>query len=195
MKKLLVFALLFVPVTSFAASSVRVLGSGSSALPGSGSATKTTNPGRVVSNAKVATPKAATTASVKAGDGSTSRIGTISAKVKKPVATISTTGTTTGSGSRVPVITPAQSYNTVAKPQSNTSGGGGTGECCDVDTQHIIDVVTERVTEQVSDKDPRVDMIYGGTPGNREAYWRGKVGNETVQRYIDDGYYFMWIEE
>ena len=189
MKKLLIFALMFVPVASFAASSVRVLGSGSSALPGSGSSTKTTTatPARAVSSAKAAMPKAATTGAVKTGDSSTSRIGTISSKVKKPVATTTgTTNTTTSSGSRFPVITPAQSYNTVGKPQAST-GSGGTGECCDVNVQEIV----RAVTEQVSDKDPRVDMIHAG---NREAYWRGKVGNGVVDDYLADGYYFMWIE-
>jgi len=190
MKKLLIFALLFVPVTSFAASSVRVLGSGSSALPGSGSATKTTSatPARAVSAAKVATPKAATAAAAKAGDGSTSRIGTISAKVKKPVTTTTTTTTSTGStassGSRFPVITPAQSYNTVVKPQANT---GTTVVPGDIDLVSIINAVKAEIEE-----DPRVDMIHAG---NREAYWRDKVGNATVNKYLNDGYYFMWIEE
>ena len=188
MKKLLIFALLFVPVTSFAASSVRVLGSGSSALPGSGSATKTTSatPARAVSTAKAATPKAATAAAAKAGDGSTSRIGTISAKVKKPVTTTATTstGSTASSGSRFPVITPAQSYNTVAKPQANT---GTTVVPGDIDLVSIINAVKAEIEE-----DPRVDMIHAG---NREAYWRDKVGNATVNKYLNDGYYFMWIEE
>lgn len=188
MKKLLIFALLFVPVTSFAASSVRVLGSGSSALPGSGSATKTTSatPARAFSTAKVATPKAAAAAAAKAGDGSTSRIGTISAKVKKPVTTTTTTstGSTASSGSRFPVITPAQSYNTVVKPQANT---GTTVVPGDIDLVSIINAVKAEIEE-----DPRVDMIHAG---NREAYWRDKVGNATVNKYLNDGYYFMWIEE
>ena len=168
MKKLLVFAILLLPMTTFAASSVRVLG----AKPATSGATTTT---AMTSNiSKAAQSK---TASTNTDGATTSRIGAISSKAKKATGTLTgskTTGTT--SGSRFPVITPAHSYNTVNKPQSgtnNTGTGGGTT------------VITRDVD------DPRFDMIH---VNNRESYWRNEMPDLVNQRERE-GYVFMWVEE
>ena len=144
MKKLLIFALLIVPVASFGASSVRVLGAGTTPVAGT-KTTTTSSAARVTpSKVTVAKPAAAATAS----NAATSRIGTIRVKPKTTTGTLtgSSTGTTTA-GSRFPVITPAHSYDSVKTPQV----AGGT-------------------TVVNAEEDTRVDMIHMG--GDRENYWR-----------------------
>ena len=172
MKKLLIFALLLIPVTSFAASSVRVLGSGS------GSTSSTTKP-----SAKVVPTKAtaAKPAAAQSGDSTTSRIGTVRAKPKTTLGTVSAsskTTTTNNAGSRFPVITPASSYNTVTKPQSgNVVSGAGAAS--------------------LGFDDPRFDMIRKSNSGSPEEEWRakGKAYGDLVDHRLDEGYVFMWIEE
>jgi len=175
MKKLLIFALLLIPVTSFAASSVRVLGSGSN----NPSSTTKTSSKVVPTKATVAKPAAAKTAS-QSGDSNTSRLGTIRAKPKTTLGTVSSgsTTTTTSAGSRFPVITPANSYNTVTKPQAgNISSGSG------VTPSGVLD-------------DPRFDMIKK-SKGSPEGEWRdkGTTYDEMVDDRLSEGYVFMWIEE
>ena len=169
MKKFLIFALLILPITSFGASSVRVLGSGT-ATPAAGlaSATKVT-PAKVTA----AKPAAASTASTAA----TSRIGTIRVKPNATTNTLSAgTSSSTSAGSRFPVITPAHSYKTVTSQQAgatNTGTGTGTAQ-----------------PASVTD-DPRFDMIH---VNSQETYWRNK-NNALVNQRLGDGYVFMWIEE
>jgi len=131
MKKFLIFALLFLPVTSFGASSVRVLGTG--ATP-QGAGTKTSvatkvTPAKTINATKSSSSLTSTTPS---------RIGTIRAKTASPAGSVSVkSGGTTSSGSRFPVITPAHSYSTVTSPSQQAA-----------------------VTQTVSaDDDPRFDMI------------------------------------
>lgn len=172
MKKLLIFALLIVPVASFGAPSVRVLGAGTT--PVVGKKTTTTSSAARVTPSKVtaAKPAAAATAS----NASTSRIGTIRVKPKTTTGTLtgSSTGTTTV-GSRFPVITPAHSYKTVGTQQAagNTSSG------------------TVRPQPVSIGDDPRFDMI---RTYESEDEWRAK-NNDLVNQRIEDGYVFMWVEE
>ena len=175
MKKLLVFAFMILPMTAFAASSVRVLGTG--VTPGAGAKTTTTNSGATkVTPAKVmaAKPAAASTSSTAATTPS-SRIGTIRAKPKVTTGTISASSNTNTAGSRFPVITPAHSYNTVGKQQA--SGGNTSGSNVSSETV-ILD-------------DPRFDMIH---VNSREDYWRQR-NNALVNQRESEGYVFMWIEE
>ena len=84
MKKFLIFALLILPVASFGASSVRVLGSGA-ATPAGGTKTTTTSVAKVTP-AKVTAAKPA--ASSNASNATTSRIGTIRVKPKTTTTTL-----------------------------------------------------------------------------------------------------------
>ena len=175
MKKFLVFALLFLPVASFGASSVRVLGSGA-ATPAGGTKTTTTSAAKVTP-AKVTAAKPA--ASSNASNATTSRIGTIRVKPKTTTTTLSSgTTSSTSAGSRFPVITPAQSYKTVGAQQAGaTNTGNNTGG----GSSQVVSV----------DDDPRFDMIH---VDSREDYWRNKNNNLVNQR-INEGYVFMWVEE
>ena len=184
MKKLFIFALLILPMTTFAASSVRVLGDGSN-LPGAGTTTKTTTTAAKATPSKAAMPKAATTAA-KAGDATTSsRIGTVRTKAVK--ATPGTTANATAAtGSRFPVITPAHSYNTVVNPQAGTGAKP--------DGQANVDLSNYYNKQEVDDliDDPRFDMIRVST-SNPRSKW---IGNPLLnKRETEDGYVFMWIEE
>ena len=173
MKKFLIFALLILPVASFGASSVRVLGSGA-ATPAAGAKTTTISAAKITpAKVTAAKPSAASTAST----ATTSRIGTIRAKPKTTTGTISagTSGGTTSTGSRFPVITPAHSYKVVNTQQAAGNTGGSSGG-----TQ-VVGV----------DDDPRFDMIH---VDSREDYWRNK-NNSLVNQRIDEGYVFMWVEE
>lgn len=173
MKKFLIFALLFLPVASFGAPSVRVLGTGG-VTPGAGSKTTTTTNTAKVTPAKatVAKPAAATNAS----NSTTSRIGTIRVKPKTTTSTLSSGKTSSiSSGSRFPVITPVQSYKTVGTQQvgANTGNTGTT------------------VIQTGVEDDPRFDMVH---VENREEYWRKNYPELTNQRERE-GYVFMWVEE
>ena len=187
MKKLFIFALLVLPMTTFAASSVRVLGSGSN-LPGSGTTKTTSSSAKVATTPKAALPKAAASAA-KVGDGSSSRIGTVRVKPTAKTTTTTATGTTSNAaataGSRFPVITPAHSYNTVVNPES---GNGIKPGAQNVDLSNYYN------KQEVDDKldDPRFDMIRISN-GNPRSKW---IGNPLLnKRETEDGYVFMWIEE
>ena len=170
MKKLLIFALLFVPVASFGASSVRVLGAGTT--PVAGTKTTTSTAAKVTpSKVTAAKPAAASTAS----NAATSRIGTIRVKPKTTTGTLtSSSAGTTSAGSRFPVITPAHSYKTVGTQQAQSSGSG-----------------TVQPQPVSIDDDPRFDMI---RTYKSEADWRAK-NNDLVNQRIDEDYVFMWVEE
>lgn len=186
MKKLLVFVLLFMPMTSFAASSVRVLG----AKPATTTA-GTTN----VGTTKAVPAKTTTTA--KSGDAATSRIGTVRAKTKTATGTVSSASA--GSNSRFPVITPAHSYNT-ANTQKPTSGGG-TVVPSTVDTSEIVERITTVLRENYVQKseitdiiqgeldDPRFDAVYVTSDANYNpaSRWPGKN--------LPSGYVYIWVEE
>ncbi len=171
MKKLLIFALLLVPMTAFAASSVRVLGTGTT--PGAGTkvtAANTANTARVTpAKATAAKPAAASAASTAA----TSRIGTIRVKPKTTATgtlTSSSSGTTS-SGSRFPVITPAHSYKTVGPQQAQSS--------------------TVQPQPVAMEDDPRFDMI---RTYQSEEDWR-RQNNDLVNQRVNENYVFMWVEE
>lgn len=181
MKKLLIFALLVLPMTAFAASSVRVLGTGMT--PGAGAKTTTTTSGAAkVTPAKITAAKPASgTTSSSASGSNASRIGAIRVKPKTTTGTVS--GTTSSSGSRFPVITPAQSYKTVNSQQAagNTASNSGT---------------VSPTPAAVSD-DPRFDMILSGADSAEEirADWVNRVGKDLVEKREREGYVFMWVEE
>lgn len=107
MKKFILLALLCIPVTSFAASSVRVLG------------TKSANPGTSASAAPVKVLPTKTT-NVSADRAAGARVGTIKTAPKVTTNTITANKnvTTSTSAARFPVITPAHSYDSVKKPQT-----------------------------------------------------------------------------
>lgn len=175
MKKLILLALLIIPVTSFAASSVRVLGA--KTAPTSGSSA-TSAPA-----AKVLPAKAATTTAAKSGTTSTnSRIGTVRAKPKTTVGTVST-ASSGSSTARFPVITPANSYSSVNKPQA---AGGTTVVNQNVNLENYY------TKDEVDDKldDPRFDMIRVGNE-NPERYWQGNPKLEGLR----GDYVFFWVEE
>lgn len=176
MKRFLIFALLVMPMTAFGASSVRVLGTG--ATPSAGVKTTTVSNAARITPAKTtaaktvaAKPSAASTASTSSTSPS-SRIGTIRVKPKTTTGTVSST--TSSSGSRFPVITPAQSYKTVGSQQAAGGSSGGTAPA------------PAAVTD-----DPRFDMIH---VDSRESYWRTNYPALTNQRE-NEGYVFMWVEE
>ncbi len=187
MKKLLIFALLLVPMTTYAASSVRVLGA-KSATTNAGTTTTTTSGTSNLSKAATAAKSGATSS-----NAGSARIGTISSRAKKIAAATGTNSVTTSS-SRFPVITPAHSYKTVTPPQPGTEGGGVNPGCCDVDVNAIVDAVTQRIPD-----DPRVDMIRtfpASQAGQAEAimtqYWQN---NPRYAGFRQDGWVFMWVEE
>ena len=186
MKKLFIFALLVLPMTTFAASSVRVLGSGSN-LPGSGTTKTTSSSAKVATTPKAALPKAAASAA-KAGDGSSSRIGTVRVKPTTKATTTTATGTTSNAaataGSRFPVITPAHSYDTVVNPQAG-NGVKPSGQNVDLSNYYNKQEVDDLID------DPRFDMIRISA-GNPRPNW---VGNPLLQQREGQGYVFMWIEE
>lgn len=178
MKKILIFALMFVPMVSFAAPSVRVLGSGTGTTASSTSGAKIT-PAKISSVSKSAalnTSKSSSTAG--------SRVGTLRAVPKVGSGVVSTTGGVS-TASRFPVITPAHSYSSITKPQVT----GGTTVINGVTEEDVVNII---VQELKKNEDPRVDMIYTGE--NREAYWRDK-NPQLVDQYLNEGYVFMWIEE
>ena len=160
-------------MTAFSASSVRVLGSGSTAT---GSVAK---PAAKVVPAKTTTAKATTGGNT----ATSSRIGTVRTKSVKPTATTGTitssaSNTSATTNSRFPVITPAHSYNTVTKPQT-----GGTGTS------------TSPTPVSVSD-DPRFDMILKANSAEEmRADWVRRVGENVVRQRENEGYVFMWVEE
>lgn len=176
MKKFVLLALLFIPVTTFAASSVRVLGAKTST---SGTAVSSNTPA-----AKVLPTKAATT-----GNTGAARTGTVRAVPKATTGTVSaSTATTANSTARFPVISPARPYSSVAKPQ--VTGGG-------VASADLSNYYTKQETYNQNEidnmlEDPRVDMIHTGA--NKEAYWRGKKGDQEINDLMRDGYVFMWVE-
>jgi len=179
MKKYIVLALLFVPMVAWGAPSVRVLGN------------KAATPAATTTVTKVTPAK---TTAVTTGD-TTSRVGTVRAKAK----TSAVSNTAANSVSRFPVITPAKSYNAVIKPQP--SGGNTTVKPVDVDTDAIVQEVTQNVEQNIDnykqevntiinelkDKDdPRFDMVRVSTenPVNK---WSGYD--------IPSDYVFMWVED
>ena len=185
MKKFIVLALCMIPVATFAASSVRVLGnqSSSTTLAGQGS-TKITP-----------TKATASTATVKSSGTTTSRIGTLRAKSGNP------TGAISGATTRFPVITPSYSYSSVTGEQEVANV---VSTNVDVDTTSIINTVTNNVNNTISNQyynkeqvynnqefvnavqaivdDPRIDAIrVGSRPSHNKA--------------LDRNYVYMWIEE
>ncbi len=172
MKKLVLLALLIIPVTSFAASSVRVLGAKPASTSGSSAPA-----------AKVLPAKAATTTAAKSGATSTnSRIGTVRAKPKTTLGTVSTASSGV-SAARFPVITPANSYSSVNKPQS---AGGTTVVNQNVNLENYY--TKEEVDEKLDD--PRFDMIRVGNK-NPEEDWRTHPNLENLKK----DYVFFWVEE
>lgn len=176
MKKYIVLALLFIPMTSFAASSVRVLGN------------KTAAP---VTAAKVTPTKTTTTTN---NASTTSRVGTVRAKTK----TGTVSAPSTSSDSRFPVIVPAHSYSSVVtpKPAATTT----TIVPADVDTEKIINEVTQNVEQHMGDTyitkeevkeeldDPRFDAIVVAD-SDPAAKWAAKG------KTLPSDYAYMWIEE
>ena len=175
MKKFLIFSLLFLPMTVDAASSVRMLGAGSDT--------------KSVAAQKI-TPTKSTAAT---GAVAVSRAGTLRAAPKVS----GSTGTVSGSSSRFPIITTARPYNSVATPSS--SGGSATVTPASVDTEAIINAVTQRIENNYYNKeevynnnnfieavkdvdDPRIDAI--------------KVGSRPVHSAeLPSDYVYIWIEQ
>ena len=168
MKKFLIFALLALPMTAFAASSVRVLG----ATPNTG--TKTTT-----SSATKLTPAKATAAKTTSTSTTpSSRVGTMRVVPKAPAGTASTTSAGASAGSRFPVIAPVKAYKTVNTQQAGSNTGSSNSGSVSPTPAGVTD-------------DPRFDMIH---VDSRESYWRTNYPALTNQRE-NEGYVFMWVEE
>ena len=185
MKKYMILALLCIPMTAFAAPSVRVLGNKS---------TNATTTNTSSMPAKAVPAKSTTTAS---GSAATSRIGTVRAKTN--TATVSGTKSSAGTESRFPVISPNHVYSSVTSPKP--TGGGTTVVNAEVDTDAIVNTVMQKVENNYYDKnevynnnffneavqnvdDPRVYAISTSDP---------KV--ERGGQEAPEGWVYMWIEE
>ncbi|MBO7042706.1 MAG: hypothetical protein J6W08_02450 [Alphaproteobacteria bacterium] len=171
MKKYLVLALLLVPTVSFAAPSVRVLGSGSGTTASSATGTKIT-PAKTANVSKAAATNTGRTASG-------SRIGTVRAMPKVGSGTVSTTAS--GTASRFPVITPAHSYSSVTKPQT----ASGTTINVDLDNYYNKEEVNNIINALKEEDDPRIDairLVDPSTPG-------------LHTKDLPSDYVYMWIEE
>lgn len=180
MKKYLLLFLLLIPAVSFAASSVRVLGT-KSATPASSSST-----GVKVTPAKVS---AAST-----GNATTSRTGILRAKPKTDI--VSNTASSGTSSARFPVVVSTLgSYNNANVPKTT-----GMSFTTGVDTEAIINAVMENVAkdyynkDQVYDNDmfrvavrdvddPRIDAIRTRDPSSLHP------GVDLPADYV-----YMWIE-
>ena len=173
MKKIFVLTLLLVPTVSFAAPSVRVLGSGSGTTASSATGSKIT-PAKTANVSKAATLNTAKGAST-AG----SRIGTVRAVPKVGSGTVSTTAS--GAASRFPVITPAHSYSSVTKPQT---ASGNTTINVDLDNYYNKEEVNTIINALKEEDDPRIDairLVDPSTPG-------------LHTKDLPSDYVYMWIE-
>lgn len=189
-KYIIVLVLMLMPMVSFAAPSVRVLGSGTGTPASSTTGAKVT-PAKTSSVAKTA----ATTTNAAAG----ARIGTLRATPK--VSTAKPVAASTANTARFPVITPAHSYSSVTKPQA--VGGGKTVINNDVNLDNYYnkeevnnnyynkEEVDNIVNELKDEDDPRFDMVRVSV-GNPRPNW---VGNPKLEQREGEGYVFMWIEE
>lgn len=190
MKKCFVFALMLLPMVSFAAPSVRMLGS------------KTSSPSATTTSTVKVTPSKTTTTD--SGTDSSARIGTLRAKAN---AGTSTTTTSTSSSSRFPTISSSHTYSAVTKPQAS-----GT-TVSSVNKEEIVNEVMQNVEAKYYDKeqsdtnyynkgdvyttnefkeavketmdevdDPRIDAI--------------KIGSRPEHSVpLQEGYVYMWIEK
>lgn len=182
MKKYGILLLLFVPMVSFGAPSVRMLGNNKPALTAA-----------AASGARI-TPTKTTESSV-----NTSRIGSLRAKTK--TSGLTATGSL-GTGSRFPVITAASSYNSVAAPKTDVAPAVAPAQG-NVDTAAIVDAVTQNIENNYYTKsevyntdefkeavraeipetdDPRIDAV--------------RIGSRPVHSaQLPSDYVYIWIEE
>ena len=199
MKKYFVLLLIFAPMLSFGAPSVRMLGN----QPALSAA--------INSGVKI-TPVKSSGENVGAVSGA--RVGSLNAKTKSSnlnsVSTVS-------SSSRFPVIQPAYSYNSVVAPQTGGSSSGPAQMPANVDVAAIVDAVTQNiennyynvnevynnnefvtaVKDVVEDiDDPRIDAIRVRTAqqGSPSSYWGNKI-NQGKAKNLPSDYIYMWIEE
>lgn len=191
MKKYLVFVLMFLPMVSFAAPSVRMLGS------------KTSSPSSSSTSTVKVTPTKTT--STNAGTASNSRIGTLRAKANAS-GTVSTAAST---NSRFPVISSTHSYSAVTKPQSS-----GT-TVSSVNKEEIVNEVMQNVEAKYYDKDQSDANYYNKKDGDvyttnefKDAVKETmdevddpridaiKIGSKPVHDVpLPEGYVYMWIED
>lgn len=183
MKKSWILFFILLPMMSFGASSVRMLG-GTPALTAAAAKTQVT-PVRM--------------SSVKASDNSLSsaRVGSLSAKVKKNVSNVQKNT----QDSRFPVIVPANSYNIISTPDQGTNYN--TVETVDVGA--IIESVMQNITNnyynntEVYNKqeidemldDPRFDAIRIVRRGSNDS----EPSNADYPTNLPSNYIYMWIEE
>lgn len=181
MKKYFVLVLMFLPMVSFGASSVRMLGGSKAA------ASTVSNSGTKVTPVRAAT----TTASASAP-----RVGTLRAKSK--TSGVITTGGNS-SNSRFPSITPIQSYNSVVTPQQNNQViPAPTTATVDFDKGALVKEIMDNVDAGYYNKanvydndefrdavkavdDPRIDAVRVGTAPVRTGT-------------LPDDYVEIWIE-
>ncbi len=205
MKKCLILFWVFVPVVSFGAPSVRMLGN----QPALSAAI---NAGAKVTPVKSSGESTNTL--------SNARVGSLNSKVKP--SSLTSSGAVSSS-SRFPVIQPAYSYNTVATPQTggaSQTGGYSSGPAqmpANVDVAAIIDAVTHNIENNyynvnevynnsefvtaVRDvvngvDDPRIDAIRVRTAqqGSPSAYWESKISQGKAKSLPSD-YIYIWVEE
>ena len=174
MKKYVVMVLLFLPIASMAAPSVRMLG----AQAGPAVAAKPATAGvQAVGGAKVTPTKANTGRAA-----STARVGSLRAR------SATGTGAIAGSGSRFPIIKPATAFSTVSSPKPTNTTVINNTDVADVSGLEkrvtiLETTVNDHHTPDIEDlkDDPRFDSVRIG----RGADW----GNRT------DGRAWFWIEE
>ena len=189
MKKYLFLALLFVPMVSLAAPSVRMLGSKAPVTnQASVKSTGTTTPAPVK-----ATPAKASNST--AGNSVASRVGTVRAKTK-------TTGVTSnavkdsGSESRFPMITTGYApYNSVVtlKPTGGTISA-------EVDTDAIVDTVMEKVENNYYNKTEVYstnEFIEAVKDVDNELNYSVSTSNPRTVFGKDapEGWVYIWVEE
>lgn len=167
MKRCGLLIALILPIASFGAPSVRMLG---------------TQPAMV--SAASHNAKAVSLKSPEASNVSSARIGSLQTKAKSNTALSIASA---NSESRFPVVSSMRSYNSVKAPKVTGSYATTTAN---VDVEAIVDSVTQRIEnsyynkQEVDDKldDPRFDAIKIGTRPSHSVS-------------LPRDYVYMWIEE
>lgn len=170
MKKIFGFIFLLLPVVSFAAPSVRLLGNQPALSAATSSGVKVTPRKASVSDDSLV---------------SNARIGTLHAKPKMNSLSNSSSLNT---GSRFPVITPAYSYSSVSTPKTAGAVNQPNPTTSNADVSAIVDALTrDYYTKNEIDAkfdDSRFDAIRLTDP----YVARGNVA-------APNGYIYVWVEE
>ena len=127
MKKVIVFCLLIIPVTSFAVPTVRKLGNTVNASAAAAEAGQT--------DAKIMPARVATAPKVSVSANTSSRIGTMRAQPSKS----KVTGAISSSGSRFPVGAYGKAFTTISAPKYEEP------KTVNVNTEEIVNIVIDEI--------------------------------------------------